>query len=283
MSASVGRRLLIAAVVTAAACGGDVASAPVVDTGKGTSPPQAPQSPAPTVSFVNVFSDEPWWAGSPYPDAALLVVYANGVRAAGIRVGWSATNGGTVDSRCASVTDNNGVATCPNWTLGGGGIDSLTATVGPWPGDTTTYRFSFADTALARPAQITEYQLVLVNGEPPDSGKYVEQDVIGGLLRLGSDGTFEWVEVDSDLGTQYGFSGMGQYALHDTSVVFSPSPNPRESPFPGLSGTVARDTITVSFVKQISVGLDPEFVLRVETYVRTPSASIDVLRARRGR
>ncbi len=177
----------------------------------------------------------------------------------------------------SNSTDGLGRSYCPAWTLGAAGVDSVTAAIGPAPGGTDTLRISFSVVALPRPARFSEYELVLVDGQPPPTPKQVELDILDGLLRLGDNGTLEWIETDGGTLTP-GFSallwGAGQYTMTNGSIAFSPIPGVEGSRFPGDSATISGDTITTRFLKVISLGLDPDTVPRVETYVRTSGPPI---------
>ncbi len=273
--------LVVAAVVTIAACGDQSAPATgVISTAP--SQPTAPSAPPNVQLRGSAFVSTPWWAGSAYPIPPLVEVVVNFEAASNVTVRWSATNGGTVGTEAVTSTDAQGKSVCPPWILGRAGVDSVTASVDPVPGRTDTLRASFSVTALAQPAQFAEYRLLLVNGVSPPTPNQVEQDIVGGLLRLGSDGTLEWIEYDGGFGSQYPVWGTGRFAVSQGAIAFSPTAGADSSRFPGATATVVGDTLTTSFMKVIEVGLDSETVLRTETFVRASGPPVGELSAPSG-
>jgi hypothetical protein len=272
---------LATALVAAAACSDSAAPTPPSQPSAPSpqpTPTPTPTPPAPPVlNAGTVFASSAWWAGSPYPLAPLVGVQVNSVRTASIPVFWSATNGGTIASPISGSTDGQGVSRCPAWTLGAVGVDSVTATIGPAPGGTDVLRVSVSVVALPAPSRFAEYQLVLIDGFPPPTAKQVEFDILGGLLRLGDNGTLEWIETDGGtltVGDPALLFGAGRYSIANGAIAFGPIPGAEGSRFPGDSARISGDTITTSFLKGISLGLDPDTVLHVETYVRTSGPSI---------
>jgi len=235
--------------------------------------PIPPQRVQPQMTAVASTPVTPWWAGTPYPYQPVLQVRINGLVAPGVSVRFVATNGATIDSELTQ-TDAHGTARAGSWVLGSAGPNAVMARIAyPWsPSDSMTASL-LAVTALPKPQSVTEYALATVNGQrpPPTS---IDNDILGGFLRLGSDGTFEWGEDDIDLGTPISLRGAGTYSIRDSLLVFRPVAGSEAARFPSDSGAVFGDTLSTSFIKVLDVGLDPLPTLIREQYVRRQAPTV---------
>jgi hypothetical protein len=219
------------------------------------------------MSVVAVTPVVPWWAGTAYPYQPTVQVRINGLVATDLTVRFAATSGGLVDDEFVQ-TDSHGVASAGQWTLGSAGINMVMAKVA-YPWNTADSMLTLlAVAALAKPQTVTEYELATVNGQTPrQPSTNLENDIVGGFLRLGSNGTFEWGEDDTDLGTMIFLRGAGTYSIHDSVLVFREIAGSEAARFPSDSAIVLGDTLSTSFIKVLDIGLDPSPTLMRERYV----------------